>query len=89
MKQIKEYFSEFRSKGSICEALVEAVVIYRKAKTMNLKISCSNHIAADEIQDLEDFIKSKFDLKEVKVILSEPAEVVDIGAHPRWRYHLF
>jgi DNA polymerase-3 subunit alpha (Gram-positive type) len=68
MKRIGEVFSEYITKGMISNAVVEAVVITKKTKTLEMKISSDQLIEAGETEGLQAFIKERFALDDVKII---------------------
>jgi DNA polymerase-3 subunit alpha (Gram-positive type) len=68
MKRIGEVFSEYITKGTISNAVVEAVVITKKTKTLEMKISSDQLIEAGETEGLQAFIKERFALDDVKII---------------------
>jgi DNA polymerase-3 subunit alpha (Gram-positive type) len=63
MKRINEIFSDYKAGGNITTALVEGVVLSKKTKTLELKISSDKYIDIKEFEGLNRFIKERFALE--------------------------
>ncbi|MCR3757517.1 DNA polymerase III subunit alpha [Clostridium felsineum] len=61
MKRIKEIFSDYGN-GNINSAVVESVVLKKKSKTLEMKISSDRYIEIREFQRFNSFIKKRFKL---------------------------
>lgn len=70
MKRIKDVFSDYNAGDSICEALVEGVVLSKKTKTIELKIISDKYIDEDETARLNGFMIKRFMLDDSKIIVS-------------------
>ncbi|HBV67659.1 MAG TPA: DNA polymerase III subunit alpha, partial [Clostridiales bacterium] len=70
MKRIKDVFSDYNAGDSICEALVEGVVLSKKTKTIELKIISDKYIDEEETSRLNDFMIKRFMLDDSKIIVS-------------------
>ncbi|QAT39879.1 DNA polymerase III subunit alpha [Clostridium sp. JN-9] len=64
MKRINEIFSDYEAQGSINTAFVESVVLKKKTKTLEMKISSDKYIEIKELEYLNNFIKKRFALKD-------------------------
>jgi len=64
MKRINEIFSDYESRGNINTAIVEAVVLSKKTKTLEMKISSDKYIEIGEFEGLNKFIRERFALKD-------------------------
>ncbi|MCM8709844.1 DNA polymerase III subunit alpha [Clostridium sp. SYSU_GA19001] len=63
MKRINEIFSDYNAGGNLAAAMVEGVVLSKKTKTLELKISSDKYIDIREFEGLNNFIKERFDLE--------------------------
>jgi len=70
MKRIKDVFSDYNAGDSICEALVEGVVLSKKTKTIELKIISDKYIDEEETARLNDFMIKRFMLDDSKIVVS-------------------
>ncbi|HBD64557.1 MAG TPA: DNA polymerase III subunit alpha [Clostridiales bacterium] len=70
MKRIKDVFSDYNAGDSICEALVEGVVLSKKTKTIELKIISDKYIDEEETARLNDFMIKRFMLDDSRIIVS-------------------
>lgn len=64
MKRIDEVFSDYAASGDIKTAIVEAVVLSKKTRTLELKISSDKYITIREFEGLNNFIKERFALED-------------------------
>lgn len=64
MKRINEIFSDYTSDGNINTAVVEAVVLRKKTKTLEMKISSDKYIEIKEFEYLNKFIRKRFALED-------------------------
>jgi hypothetical protein len=64
MKKINEIFSDYTSDGNINTAVVEAVVLRKKTKTLEMKISSDKYIEIKEFEYLNKFIRKRFALED-------------------------
>lgn len=64
MKTINEIFSDYKTKGNINSAIIEAVVLCRKTKTLEMKLSSDKYIEIKEFERLNKFIKERFALED-------------------------
>lgn len=64
MKRINEIFSDYKAVGNINTAFVEAVVLSKKTKTLELKISSDKYIEIKELEGLNKFIRKRFALED-------------------------
>jgi DNA polymerase-3 subunit alpha (Gram-positive type) len=76
MKKINEIFSDYKAGGNINTAIVEAVVLSKKTKTLELKISSDKYIEIKEFERLNKFIKERFVLED-SIITVKYAEGTD------------
>lgn len=67
MKRINEIFSDYESVGNINTAIVESVVLSKKTKTLEMKISSDKYIEIGEFEGLNKFIRERFALKDSKI----------------------
>ncbi|WML35607.1 DNA polymerase III subunit alpha [Clostridium sp. OS1-26] len=67
MKKINEIFSDYEAEGNINTAIVESVVLSKKTKTLEMKISSDKYIEIREFEGLNKFIKERFVLKDSKI----------------------
>lgn len=59
MKRISEIFSDYEVRGNINTAFVEAVVLTKSTKTLEMKISSDKYIEIREIERLNMFIRER------------------------------
>ena len=69
MKQINEIFGDYKAEGNIRDAVVKAVVIRKKAKTLEMKISSDQFIESGDRESLSEFVKEKFALHDVRILI--------------------
>ncbi|SKA90697.1 DNA polymerase III catalytic subunit, PolC type [Clostridium sp. USBA 49] len=67
MKRINEIFSDYNMSGNISAALVEAVVLKKKTKCLELKISSDKYIGVREFEYFNKFIKERFALEDSEI----------------------
>ena len=60
MKRISEIFSDYKSEGNIGTAIVEAAVLKKKSKIMEIKISSDKYIDVKEIERFNEFVRKRF-----------------------------
>lgn len=70
MRRINEIFSDYESGGNINTALVEAVVLKKNTKTLEMKISSDKYIEIREFEFLNKFIRERFELKDSKITVT-------------------
>ncbi|MDP4089475.1 MAG: PHP domain-containing protein, partial [Bacillota bacterium] len=76
MKRINEIFSDYESRGNINTAIVESVVLSKKTKTLELKLSSDKYIDISEFDYLNKFIRKRFALED-SIIAVKYAEGTD------------
>ncbi|MBC2581760.1 DNA polymerase III subunit alpha [Clostridium sp. DJ247] len=64
MKRINEIFSDYEAGGNINTAIVEEVVLSKKTKTLEMKISSDKYIEIREFEGLNKFIRERFALQD-------------------------
>jgi DNA polymerase III subunit alpha, Gram-positive type len=64
MKRINEVFSDCKVEGNINTALVKSVVLNKKTKTLEMKISSDKYIEIKELHYLNKFIRKRFALED-------------------------
>ncbi|GFP78199.1 DNA polymerase III subunit alpha [Clostridium fungisolvens] len=64
MKRINEIFSDYETSGNINTAIVESVVLSKKSKRLEMKISSDKYIEVNEFERLNTFIKKRFSLND-------------------------
>jgi DNA polymerase-3 subunit alpha (Gram-positive type) len=67
MKRISEIFDDYNAAGSIGDAVVQAVLIRRKARAFELKVRSDQEIGSDERETLSEWIRQKFALNQVQI----------------------
>ena len=67
MKRINEIFSDYETGGNINTAIVESVVLSRKTKTVEMKISSDKYIEIRELGHFNKFIIKRFALRDSKI----------------------
>ncbi|MBE6066873.1 MAG: DNA polymerase III subunit alpha [Clostridium lundense] len=70
MRRINEIFSDYESGGNINTALVEAVVLKKNTKTLEIKINSDKYIEIREFEFLNKFIRERFELKDSKITVT-------------------
>jgi DNA polymerase III subunit alpha, Gram-positive type len=70
MKRINEIFSDYKARGNINNATVEAVVLSKKTKTLEMKISSDKYIDIKEFESLNRFIRERFALEDSKITVN-------------------
>jgi len=73
MKQICEIFSDHEIKGNLNTAIVQAVVLTKSTKTLEMKISSDQYIETREIESLNQFIRERLTLNDsiITVVYTE------------------
>ncbi|HBV88573.1 MAG TPA: DNA polymerase III subunit alpha [Desulfosporosinus sp.] len=64
MKRISEIFSDYEAEGNINSAVVQAVVLTKSTKTLEMKISSDKYIETREIESLNRFIRERLALND-------------------------
>ena len=64
MKKINEIFSDYEASGNINTAVVESVVLSKKSKRLEMKISSDKYIEIKEFEGLNRFIRKRFALED-------------------------
>jgi DNA polymerase-3 subunit alpha (Gram-positive type) len=67
MKRINEIFSDYEAGGNINTAIVESVVLIKKTKTLEMKISSDKYIEIREVECFNKFIRERFTLEDSKI----------------------
>lgn len=67
MKRVNEVFSDFNTGNNIGTAMVENAILKKMSKTLELELSSDRYIEVEEIQELNDFIKIRFQLEHSKI----------------------
>ncbi|AWI04229.1 DNA polymerase III subunit alpha [Clostridium drakei] len=67
MKRINEIFSDCGLEGNINTAIVESVVLSKKTKTLDMKISSDKYIEIEEFEHLNKFIRQRFALNDSRI----------------------
>lgn len=62
MKRINEIFSDYNSMGNINTAIVEGVIVNKRSKCLEMKISSDKYIGLREIEEFNRFIRKRFAL---------------------------
>ncbi len=70
MKKINEIFSDYEAGGNINTAVVESVVLIKKTKTLEMKISSDKYIEISEVEGLNNFIRERFTLKDSRIAVN-------------------
>ncbi|WP_407310122.1 DNA polymerase III subunit alpha [Desulfosporosinus sp. SB140] len=72
MKRINEIFSDYEARGNISTAIVEAVVLNKSTKTLEMKISSDKYIEIREIELINKFIKERLALNDSVIAIEYP-----------------
>ncbi|MEQ8197436.1 MAG: DNA polymerase III subunit alpha [Clostridiaceae bacterium] len=64
MKRINEIFSDYEAGGNITTAIVESVVLSKKSKRLEIKISSDKYIEIREFEEFNKFIRRRFALED-------------------------
>ena len=75
MKRINEVFSDYEAGFNISNAIVDGVVLKKKSKILELKITSDKYIEFSEIEGLNNFIKERFVLNDSKITIMYTDEV--------------
>lgn len=67
MKKINEIFSDYNSGENISSALVEGVTLKKKSNVLIIKIKSDKFIEPSEIEELNDFVKARFMLRDAMI----------------------
>lgn len=73
LKKINEVFSDYKAEGNISTATVEAVVLKKKSKILEMKISSDKYIDVKEIAGLNTFIKKRFSINNSEITVEYAA----------------
>ncbi|SHI69034.1 DNA polymerase III subunit alpha, partial [Desulfosporosinus lacus] len=73
MKKISEIFSDYEAEGNLNTAIVQAVVLTKSTKTLEMEISSDKHIELSEIESLNQFIRERLALNDsfITVVYTE------------------
>ena len=69
MKRINEIFSDYEAGSNISLATVDGIILRKKSKALEIKISSDKYIEISEIEELNNFIKERFVLNDSKIII--------------------
>ena len=69
MKRINEFLSDYEAGPNISNAVVEEVILKKKSKILEMKITSDKYIEFSEIEGLNNFIKERFVLNDSKVTI--------------------
>jgi len=72
MKQICEIFSDYEIKGNLNTAIVQAVVLTKSTKTLEMEISSDKYIETREIESLNQFIRERLALNDLIITVVYP-----------------
>ena len=75
MKRVSEVFSDYKVGKNISDAMVEKAVLKRKSKVLVMNISSNKYIDAEEIRELNNFIRKRFILNDSKINVIYTEEV--------------
>ena len=70
MKRINEIFSDYDAGDSINTAVVEGVILRKKTKTLEMKISSDKYIEIKQLEHLNKFIRKRFALQDSIITVS-------------------
>ncbi|WP_010250824.1 DNA polymerase III subunit alpha [Acetivibrio cellulolyticus] len=76
LKRINEIFSDYSAEGNINTATVEAAVLKKKSKVLEIKLGSDKYIDVKEIEGLNKFIKKRFSINDTEITV-EYAEGTD------------
>ncbi|KLU65631.1 DNA polymerase III PolC-type [Desulfosporosinus acididurans] len=76
MKRINEIFSDYEAEGNITTAVVEAVVLNKNSKILEMKLCSDKYIDIREIEGINKFIKNRLALND-SIITIEYTEGAD------------
>ena len=73
MKRISEVFSDFEAEDNLNTAIVQAVVLTKRTKTLEMTISSDKYIEPKEIESLNQFIRARLALDDsiITVVYTE------------------
>jgi len=69
MKQVREIFGDFPGGTNLDTALVKAVVLREKSKTLEMTLCSDNYIDIEEINALSEFIKNRLALEDSSICI--------------------
>ena len=69
MKKVNEAFSDYVYGRKINTALIESVILRKRTKILEMKISSDEYIDLEEIESFKDFIKGRFGLNDSKIMI--------------------
>ncbi|MDO5516153.1 MAG: DNA polymerase III subunit alpha, partial [Clostridium sp.] len=77
MKKINEVFNDYKydADGTLNDAVIDGVVLKKKSKILELKITSSKYIEIGEIEGFNNFIKDRFVLNDSKLLINYTDEV--------------
>ncbi|NLL06521.1 MAG: DNA polymerase III subunit alpha [Clostridiaceae bacterium] len=76
LRKINEIFSDYKVDGNISTATVQAAVLKKKSKVLEIKLSSDKYINVKEIEGLNAFIKKRFSINDSEISV-EYAEGID------------
>lgn len=72
MKRIDEVFNDYHSSGSIDTALIQGVILHKRTKTMEMKLSSDKYIDVTELGHLNRYIRDRFALEDSVISVDYP-----------------
>lgn len=67
LRKINEIFSDYQVEGNISTATVQAAVLKKKSKVLEIKLSSDKYINVKEIEGLNTFIKKRFSINDSEI----------------------
>ena len=78
LKRVKEIFSDYKTQSNIHKALIEKMSLTKKKNILEIELQSSTYLEIKEIWYFESYLKERFKLEQINIIIKY-AEEVDIN----------
>ena len=72
MRRINEIFSDYNADGNISTAMVEAAVLKKKSKVLEIKLCSDKYIDVKELEGFNSFVKKRYSLNDTEITVQYP-----------------
>ncbi len=67
MKRVNDIFGDYKAEGNISTAMVEAAILKKKSKVLEIKLCSDKYIDVKELEGLNTFIKKRFCINDTEI----------------------
>ena len=83
-KTIKDIFSDYNENSNINEADILSINLHKKSNKLVVKLLSHKGLLIKEIIDFEDFLKQRFNIENIEIIIEYDNEMSDIDIENEW-----